>query len=697
MIRRRAPLLRVVGALLLVAGASAPVHAVERIRARIDTLTVGDVTAHAVRAELAIPSSRRSRFDARAAELELPRALRSQIGRLTQLHVHCDDPVVREPAIACEALRFQGQAARLPPLDITTSVNVDLDSGRLDLAGRGPTIADAPATFMFHGTPRDWEAAAALPSLALSALRELVAPWVSIPDRYLPSGSAAVTVTATATAGEPEARVFAELRSIDYMNAEGTLVAEKVNGDLQVTLATAADRPVEFRLTTVSGQVLAGPVFADLGRHPATVSGQAVRREGGVVLSQIALDQRGLLTARGEAQLATEPFAVQSADLDLRDVRFPEAWGSLLQIPLAATRFGQLGTSGTAHAHVRFDGGKPVGVDLTLEGFSVTDPVQKLEVHGIDGELHWADGSAVGPPRPSSLSWQDLRVAGLTSARSRLEFSLQDRDFRLLKPTRLPVWDGALVINQLDALGIGTEQLAGDFDARIEPISMEQITRTLGWTEFGGRVSGRIPGLSYRDKVLRLQGDLEADLFDGRVVARNLSIRDPLGATPQLRGDFTARGIDLEQLTRTFAFGSITGRLDGDMTGVETFGWTPVAFDLRLATPQGDRTRHRISQKAVRKLSSIGGGGGGVAAALQSGALRFFDTFRYDRIGLSCRLADGVCAMNGGEPAKNGYYIVKGSGLPRIDIISNQTRVDWPLLVSQVKTALANSDDVVVD
>jgi hypothetical protein len=53
--------------------------------------------------------------------------------------------------------------------------------------------------------------------------------------------------------------------------------------------------------------------------------------------------------------------------------------------------------------------------------------------------------------------------------------------------------------------------------------------------------------------------------------------------------------------------------------------------------------------------------------------------------------------MSGVEPAKTGYYIVKGSGLPRIDIIGNQTRVDWPLLMAQISAALANSGDIIVD
>jgi hypothetical protein len=111
----------------------------------------------------------------------------------------------------------------------------------------------------------------------------------------------------------------------------------------------------------------------------------------------------------------------------------------------------------------------------------------------------------------------------------------------------------------------------------------------------------------------------------------------------------------------------------------------PEAFDASFFTPPGDRSRHRISQRAVTNLSSIGGGSSGsVAAALQGGFLRFFDEFRYDRLGLSCRLANDVCVMGGVLPAPGGYYIVKGAGLPRINVIGSQNRVAWTTLVRQL-------------
>ena len=70
--------------------------------------------------------------------------------------------------------------------------------------------------------------------------------------------------------------------------------------------------------------------------------------------------------------------------------------------------------------------------------------------------------------------------------------------------------------------------------------------------------------------------------------------------------------------------------------------------------------------------------------ALQSGVLKFFDEYSYDKLGIRCRLREDVCEMSGIEPAPNGYYIVKGSGLPRIDIVGNQGRVNWSQLMSSI-------------
>jgi len=196
--------------------------------------------------------------------------------------------------------------------------------------------------------------------------------------------------------------------------------------------------------------------------------------------------------------------------------------------------------------------------------------------------------------------------------------------------------------------------------------------------------------------VLAFNGDVTAQVFDGTITGKNFRLQDPLGPWPRLFADVTARHLDLELVTRTFSIGSITGRLDADLEHLELFNWSPVAFDARLYSTAGDRSAHRISQKAVTSISSIGGGSGGVSRALQSGVLRFFEEFSYDRIGIACRLRNEICQMSGIEPRGDGYYMVKGRGLPRIDIIGNEGHVDLPRLLSQIVTAMQSGDGPIV-
>jgi hypothetical protein len=193
-----------------------------------------------------------------------------------------------------------------------------------------------------------------------------------------------------------------------------------------------------------------------------------------------------------------------------------------------------------------------------------------------------------------------------------------------------------------------------------------------------------VPRVEYRDRQLSFGGDLEARVFDGRIVGRNLRLQDPLGRWSRLFAEVTLENLDLSLVTDTFTIGSITGRLEGEVRQLELFAWSPVAFDATLRTPPGDRSAHRISARAIGNISNIGGGGGGVYGALQSGLFRLFDTYRYDRLGIRCRLENDVCLMSGIEPVGAGYYLLKGKGLPRIDIVGNVGRVNWPQLVSQI-------------
>ena len=229
--------------------------------------------------------------------------------------------------------------------------------------------------------------------------------------------------------------------------------------------------------------------------------------------------------------------------------------------------------------------------------------------------------------------------------------------------------------------------MSAALDADIEPIELARLCRAFGWPEFSGTLSGRIPGVKLENDLLSLDGALTAQAFDGDIRIGDLRVIQPFGVLPRVAADIRLRNLDLQQVTSAFSFGRIEGRLNGDVSGLRLLGWRPVAMDTRLYTPPDDRSRHRISQRAIDSISRAGGGPAGL---LQRTALRVFDDFAYDRIAWSCRLDNGICIMDGLEPAKNGgYVLVKGRLLPRIDVVGFSRRVGWDTFLAQLKAAMA--------
>jgi hypothetical protein len=205
----------------------------------------------------------------------------------------------------------------------------------------------------------------------------------------------------------------------------------------------------------------------------------------------------------------------------------------------------------------------------------------------------------------------------------------------------------------------------------------------LDWPPFKGELSGRIPRVRYADDRLDFDGALTAHIFEGTVQVSGLAMERPFGTAPTLSADIAIDDLNLESLTGVFGFGEITGALDGHINGLRLVDWGPETFDADLHSDPAWKGRQRISQRAVQDLSSVGGGDG-LGSSLQAQALKLFDDFGYRRIGIRCRLAQEVCAMDGLRSAGAGFIIVEGSGVPRLSVVGFNHRVDWPTLVDRL-------------
>jgi hypothetical protein len=187
---------------------------------------------------------------------------------------------------------------------------------------------------------------------------------------------------------------------------------------------------------------------------------------------------------------------------------------------------------------------------------------------------------------------------------------------------------------------------------------------------------------------------LQFQIFDGNVRITQLQIKDPFGQVPILLADIEIDKLNLQALTKVTDFGEIQGDLSGYVHDLQLINWTPISFDAQFNTPPDATKPRKISQKAINSLSSLNGGG--AVNAVSRSFLRLFEHFSYRSLGWGCRLKNGVCEMRGVAPAPKGYYIIKGGGLPRINVIGYNQRVDWNVLVKRLKN-IAYAKEAVIE
>lgn len=473
---------------------------------------------------------------------------------------------------------------------------------------------------------------------------------------------------------------------LQYGSEDGRIATEglQIRGRAQAALDGDAWQ-ARTTLRANSGQAYVEPVFMDLAEHPLHLNARLRGHTHGDAPVQVdALDwqQDGLGHLQAQGQFSPAAVAQRHRfDIQLQQGQLATLSTLVLAPFMAGTRLDDLTAGGEADLQLHIENAAPRRAEVQLRHATFDSAKLGLRLDGISGTAHWR---AEGTAPDSRLQWRGGAVGAVPLGATVLRFEARPRGLRLLEPLRLPVLDGALNIYELSLDAIGSDNPSADFDADLEPIDLALLGRSLDWPQFGGSLSGRLPGLHLRDRELSLDGALHARVFDGDITIDGLRVLDPFGVLPRVRAELRLRRLDLEAITRAFSFGRITGRLDGDVRSLRLLGWRPVAMDARLYTTPGDRSRQRISQRAIDNISAVGGGPGGV---LQRGVLSVFEDFAYARIGWRCILDNNVCRMSGVEKVKGDpdrYVLVEGRLLPRIDVIGHAQAVDWNRFVNQL-------------
>lgn len=530
----------------------------------------------------------------------------------------------------------------------------------------------------------------------------------SLPADWLAPLLAGVWPEATLTGGQLDARLSVDPGHERGTRVEGTIAAHRLGVDTRDGRVATADLSAAGRLdllladrtelsTTLKlrgGELLAGALYAALPPSPVDLELRVAGGEGRWKIQQmhwrdgtvLALQAQAELDLQGQDWLRSAQVRADSADLAQANARY---LGSLL----GTLGLADVELAGALAMEFTIQDGRPVVLSAEPGQARIRDGQGRFAFEDLSGSLQWTRG---GPAREGSLSWGSAALHGIALGAANLPLRSERGELALAAPAMIAVLGGELALQQLRWTPGFAEADTGtraELALQLEGAELAALSRALDWPEFTGTLDARIPAARYRDGVLAFDGDLVVRVFDGTVTVGSLTMERPFGVAPTLAGDVALSNLDLEPMTAVFGFGTITGRLDGRIGAMRLVDWAPVAFDAALRTNKAAGEKRRISQRAVRDLSNVGGAG--IAGGLQAGVLNVFDTFPYDAIGLSCRLENNVCRMGGLEAHGAGYLIVRGRGLPRITVIGHQRTVDWPVLVDRLQAATGGQAPVV--
>ncbi|MDT8310989.1 MAG: hypothetical protein RQ732_06035 [Methylophaga sp.] len=615
--------------------------------------------------------------------------------QLSNVALNCQQFKVAAKFWQCRQGQLKFTHAVLGQQQVTLSfaANTLTKDYQLEIAQLG--LADGQLQLRVALQDQQWQSTINGQQLALSSLLTLLTKI--LPNRDLtmfnswqPKGLVSGTVDLTGN-GAQVLNTDIKLRSPDFSFSDdtGNRVAETLDLTLALTAQYQQDWQFQTQLALNNGQSYWAPVFLDFQQTPLQLAFRGEMQPDNAVwlLRDIKLEQQGVLLANADLQVQYKQL--QQLKMTVAPSPLSAIYQWWIQPFSPGTAAANLTATGQIGGQLEWQKNQ-LQLQVYLQQLTIKDNDERFAIEGLDGEFAWTTTQNL---MPVNLRWQNLAFGALPIGASNLQATVTDNQLTLTEALALPLLDGSLQIDDFN-YRYASDGSHWQFEGLLKPVSMQALTNTLGWPQMDGKLSGMIPRVSYEDQQIDIDGALQVKVFDGTMIIKDLQLQSPFGSLPQLYGNIDMQQFDLELLTRTFDFGRISGRLDGNISGLRLSNWQPVQFDARFATAENNPGKRRISQRAVDNLSQIGGGASGL---MSRSFLRFFEDFSYDKLGIRCQLNNEVCQMSGIEDDDQGYYIVKGGGLPPwVNVKGYTRRVDWPDLLARLQ-AVKNSDGPIIE
>ncbi|HSH54345.1 MAG TPA: hypothetical protein VK967_04885 [Methylotenera sp.] len=488
------------------------------------------------------------------------------------------------------------------------------------------------------------------------------------------------------TKGSPDISAELQLKNASFSDEAGLHAAEKFTGSLNIAAKqTGPSWAWQTTLDWQTGEVFWQPLYMASGGHRFVASGKLDDDLLSFDSANLQIKSVGQLDFNGQIRISDRKLINLNANLPSMDLA--TAYPLLFKPFLERTAFNNAEVEGKVSLKVEVKNTELKSFDLRLNDVDMADKNQKFAFYKVNANIPWS----YDEPKNVNFAYESGELLNLPLGKTNI--TAEVNRYALTSPNiRLPILDSALNLSDISATHVGGEWY-WHLRAKLEPISMADFSTSLKLPRMQGQASAEIPLVTYANGKLTTDGSVVLNVFHGTATVTQLTMQEPLGKTPKLNADIVLRNLDLGDLTRTFSFGAIEGKLDGDIAGLQMQNWKPVKFDAVVKSSPGKYPK-KISQRAVENISALGGAG--AAAAVQRSFLRFFEEFNYSKMGLSCKLRNDICIMGGIESTPQGYVIVKGSGIPAITVMGYNQTVGWAELISRIKRVTDGNTKAIV-
>jgi hypothetical protein len=558
-----------------------------------------------------------------------------------------------------------------------------VDSEQIKLHAQGLRLAQGRVGVEVELNEGHWDLALNGARINLGSLKKHLATDLVPKDADL-SGYAKLVAQLSGFKAKPKGLgLMLQVDKFAYADVEGLHVVE--DGEFRLEVNAKREGPDSIgdsQLTLTKGQFYTDPFYVEVAEKPLSAQFRGQWNPIADMLqihdSRVVVPQ--VMESQASVRLDTSSGEILQAEVDLHSEHVGNLYSVFLQPMLIGGMADDVEASGVLDAEIGLKDGRLQGLRAKLGDIHLDDRKGLFALYGLNGSLAWSRESH---PDRSQFTIQGGQLYRIDFGPAEVHAHAQQGEVTLEQPLDLPLLHGNLQIKQLHAQGLLDNAPQWRTSAEIKGISLQAVTEAFEWPPMQGELHGTIPNVHYQQKRMGMDGELVIDVFGGSIRMGKLLIKEPLGRVPELFADLQLSGLDLAQITQTFSFGHIQGGLEGEIADLHLASWEPIAFNARFNTPDSDKTPHRISQRAVDNLTALGNG---VGSGLSSTFLGIFKEFRYNRIELKAKLDGNVAQLDGMGHPDGGYYIVKGSGLPRIDVIARNRQVAWKTLLERLKS-----------